>query len=247
MPSLSAVRNSLILCPAFERAKIGDNNPILCTFHSMPALEKLRHPFFRQPASGLARDLIGTILVRRVRGRILRARIVETEAYVGAHDKACHAYKGRTQRTEVMFGPAGRAYVYLIYGIYDMFNIVAGEIDDPQAVLIRGAVPLDGWQADLSGPGKLARALKIRRVHTGLDLTGKNLFLQSDAASPPKIATTARIGIDYAEEWKDAPLRFLDVSSLRPPASRGRKSPGGVPSIRSPFASSNSALIPNNR
>lgn len=175
----------------------------------MPSSKKLRHSFFRRPAVDLARDLIGTILVRRHRGRDLRARIVETEAYVGAHDKACHAFKGRTRRTEVMFGPAGRAYVYLIYGMYDMFNIVAGDVDDPQAVLIRGAVPLDDWQADLSGPGKLARALQITRAHNGLDLTGNALFLRVDAACRPNIAITPRIGIDYAEEWKDAPLRFL--------------------------------------
>lgn len=174
-------------------------------------MKKLRHSFFRRPAIDVARDLIGTVLVRRVRGRERRARIIETEAYVGAHDKACHAFKGRTQRTEVMFGPAGRAYVFLIYGMYDMFNIVVGEIDDPQAVLIRGALPLDGWQADLSGPGKLTRGLQITREQNGLDLTGKMLFLQSDDCRP-EIAATARIGIDYAEEWRDVPLRFVDAA-----------------------------------
>jgi DNA-3-methyladenine glycosylase len=177
----------------------------------MPVPRTLRSVFFNQPACDLARDLIGTILVRQVGGQALRARIVETEAYVGAHDKACHAYKGRTQRTEVMFGPAGRAYVYLIYGMYDMFNIVAGEIDDPQAVLIRGAIPLDDWQAELSGPGKLARALHITRAQNGWDVTGENesLFLEQDGSRRPRIVTTPRIGIDYAEEWKDAPLRIV--------------------------------------
>ena len=177
-------------------------------------MKKLRHKFFRRPAIDVARDLIGTILVRRVRGRERRARIIETEAYVGAHDKACHAFKGRTRRTEVMFGPAGRAYVFLIYGMYDMFNIVVGDVDDPQAVLIRGAVPLDAWQADLSGPGKLARALQITRAQNGLDLTGDMLFLQSDATCP-EIAATPRIGIDYAEEWKHVPLRFVDTAHAR--------------------------------
>jgi DNA-3-methyladenine glycosylase len=178
----------------------------------MRAMKKLRYAFFRKPAIELAQDLVGTILVHRWRGRERRARIVETEAYVGAHDKACHAFKGRTQRTEIMFGPAGRAYVYLIYGMYNMLNIVAGDLDDPQAVLIRGAMPLDDWQADLSGPGKLARALQITRAHNGLDLTGSTLFLQSDAAGRPTIAATPRIGIDYAEEWKDVPLRFVDTA-----------------------------------
>jgi len=172
---------------------------------------KLRHAFFNRPAIELARDLIGTVLVRRVRGSQFRARIVETEAYVGSHDLACHASKGRTKRTEVMFGRAGRAYVYLIYGMYDMFNIVAGRVDDPQAVLIRGAVALDGWQADLSGPGKLARALQITRTHNGLDLTGQTLFLVGDRACRPEIMTTKRIGVDYAGEWQHALLRFVEA------------------------------------
>jgi DNA-3-methyladenine glycosylase len=172
---------------------------------------KLRQSFFNRPAIELARDLIGMTLVRRVRGRRFRARIVETEAYVGSHDLACHASKGRTKRTEVMFGPAGRAYVYLIYGMYDMFNIVAAGVDDPQAVLIRGAVPLEGWQADLSGPGKLARAMRITRAQNGLDLTGETLCLWADQANRYDILTTKRIGIDYAGEWKHALLRFVDA------------------------------------
>jgi DNA-3-methyladenine glycosylase len=174
---------------------------------------KLNRSFFQQPALELAKSLIGTVLVRRFRGREFRARIVETEAYVGAHDLACHASKGRTARTEIMFGPAGHAYVYLIYGMYDMFNIVAGEIDDPQAVLIRGAVPLGGWQADLSGPGKLARGLRINRALNGIDLTGEKLFLVDSPAQQPELITTKRIGIDYAKEWKDAMLRFVDATS----------------------------------
>src|SRR5471030_36613 len=89
---------------------------------------KLGQQFFRRPALELAPDLIGKVLVHQVKGRVYRVRIVETEAYVGSHDLACHASKGRTSRTEVMFGPAGHGYVYLIYGMYDMFNIVASEI-----------------------------------------------------------------------------------------------------------------------
>jgi DNA-3-methyladenine glycosylase len=188
---------------------------------------KLRHSFYERPAIDLARDLIGTILVRRFRGREYRARIVETEAYVGAHDLACHASKGRTRRTEVMFGPAGRAYVYLIYGMYDMFNIVASRTDDPQAVLIRGAVPLDGWRADLTGPGKLARALRITRTQNGLDLTGNSLFLLGNPACTPQVVTTKRIGIDYARDWKDALLRFVDAdfhSALARRSTTGRAS-----------------------
>ena len=165
------------------------------------------------PALVMAEKLIGKVLVRRVRGKEYRARIVETEAYVGAHDLACHAAKGRTGRTEVMFGPAGRAYVYLIYGLHDMLNIVAGNVGDAQAVLIRAAEPLDGWGADLSGPGKLAKALKISRKDNGVDLTGDSLYVLDDPTDRPRVIATRRVGVDYAGEWKDRPFRFLDADS----------------------------------
>jgi DNA-3-methyladenine glycosylase len=99
-------------------------------------LKKLDQAFYERPAIELAADLMGKIIVRTVRRKEFRARIVETEVYIGSHDLASHASKGRTTRTEIMFGPAGRAYVYLVYGIHDMFNIVAGQVGDPQAVLI---------------------------------------------------------------------------------------------------------------
>src|SRR3954454_24204485 len=125
-------------------------------------MAKLRRSFFSRPAIDLAPALIGKILVRRWRGTELRARIVETEAYVGEHDLACHAAKGRTGRTEGMYGEAGHAYVYFIYGMYDMLNIVCAEKGNAQALLIRAAEPLDGWEADLSGPGKLCREMRIK-------------------------------------------------------------------------------------
>ncbi|MGD0883407.1 MAG: DNA-3-methyladenine glycosylase [Thermodesulfovibrionales bacterium] len=177
------------------------------------SLRKLGHSFFQRSSVELGLDLIGKILVRRVRGREYRARIVETEAYVGPHDSASHASRGRTRRTEVMFGPAGHAYVYLIYGMYEMFNIVAGEEGDAQAVLIRAAEPLNGWKADLSGPGKLARGFAITRSDNGLDLTTNALFLLDDPDYRPRIARSKRVGVDYAKEWKDALLRFFDANS----------------------------------
>lgn len=177
------------------------------------SLIQLEQSFYVQPALTLAQALIGKIIVRRVRRKVFHARIVETEAYIGAHDLACHAAKGRTNRTEVMFGQAGRAYVYLIYGMYDMFNIVAADIDDPQAVLIRAAEPLNGWSADLSGPGKLTRALKITRTDNGVILTSDRLHLLDDPADRPRIVATPRIGIDYAGEWKHELLRFVDPAS----------------------------------
>src|SRR5512136_2473227 len=108
-------------------------------------LNKLDRSFFQRDAEQLARDLIGAILVHRFRNREYRARIVEAEAYIGPHDLASHSSRGRTKRTEIMFGPAGHAYVYLIYGMYEMFNIVTGHTGSGQAVLIRAAEPLDGW------------------------------------------------------------------------------------------------------
>jgi DNA-3-methyladenine glycosylase len=149
----------------------------------------------------------------------LRARIVETEAYVGAHDLSCHAAKGRTKRTEVMFGPGGHAYIYFIYGMYDMFNVVAAAPGDAQAVLIRAAEPI-GWTADLSGPGKLCRELHITRRLNGIDLTGPELHFTSGESRRPRIILDKRIGVDYAGDWKHALLRFLDADSpavSRPP------------------------------
>ncbi len=176
-------------------------------------VKKLGRSFYQQNAKELARDLIGAVLVHRSRGREYRARIVETEAYTGPHDLASHSSKGRTKRTEVMFGPAGHAYVYLIYGMYEMFNIVAGRTGSGQAVLIRAAEPLGNWKADLSGPGKLTRGFKITRSANGLDLTKDRLYLEHDLLYRPRIRSTKRIGVEYAGEWKDKALRFLDAKS----------------------------------
>src|SRR5205814_6585556 len=166
-------------------------------------LHRRNRSFFEREAIEVAKDLIGTILVHRVRGREFRARIVEAEAYVGEHDLACHAAKGRTARTEVMFGPAGHAYVYFIYGMYDMFNIVTGKPGVAQAVLIRAAEPLDSWQTNLSGPGKLTREMRITRADNALDLTERKLFLLRDPKDRPRVIESMRIGVDYAGEWKD--------------------------------------------
>ena len=169
----------------------------------------LPHAFYRQDAVTVARALIGTVLQRQFRGRILRARIVETEAYVGPHDLACHAAKGRTKRTEVMFGPPGRAYVYLIYGMYQMLNIVTGDHGDAQAVLLRAAEPLDHWTANLTGPGRLARALHITPALNGEDLTtSQKLFVLDSPTTNLLIARTPRVGVNYAGDWTHRPLRF---------------------------------------
>ena len=176
-------------------------------------MKKIGRSFYQRDAKKLAQDLIGTILVRRVRGREYCARIVEAEAYVGPHDLASHSSKGRTKRTEVLFGPAGHAYVYLVYGMYEMFNIVAGKTGSGQAVLIRAAEPLGTWTADLSGPGRLTREFKITRELNGLDLTGGTLYLMHDPDHRPRIRRAKRIGVEYAGEWKNELLRFFDAKS----------------------------------
>ncbi len=160
-------------------------------------------------AETVARELLGAVLVRTVNGVRRAALITETEAYVGAHDLACHASKGRTRRTEIMFGPAGYAYVYLIYGMYNMLNIVTAAEGDAQAVLLRSAEPMDDWDADISGPGKLARAFHITLSDRGLDITGDDLYIVKNPHYQMKVTATPRIGIDYAGEWKHAPLRFI--------------------------------------
>jgi DNA-3-methyladenine glycosylase len=186
---------------------------------SRPRGRRLRRSFYRQHATDLAKALIGKVLVHRVGGREYVARIVETEAYVGPHDLACHASKGRTKRTEIMFGRAGHAYVYLIYGMYPMLNIVSGEPGHPEAVLVRAAESLSGWDDDwlsnLSGPGKLCREMEITLADNTLDLTlSKKLYLLDDGKRPsPRIRTSKRIGVEYASEWKDALLRYYDAES----------------------------------
>lgn len=173
----------------------------------------LNQTFFAQPTIPLARALLSTIMVRKVGPNVRRARIVETEAYLGPRDLASHASKGRTKRTEVMFGPPGRAYVYFIYGMYEMFNIVAGTIGDAHAILIRAAEPLDGWEVDLTGPGKLARAFAITREDNGMDLTGNDIHFLTDPSHRPRIIRAKRVNIGYAKHWQRRLLRFIDRGS----------------------------------
>lgn len=178
-----------------------------------PSSKKLGLEAFALPAAELGNVLLGTILVKRVGRSIRRARIVEVEAYLGPRDLASHSSKGRTPRTEAMFGPPGRAYVYFIYGMHHMFNVVAGVEGEAHAVLVRAGEPLDGWQADLSGPGKLARAFGITLAHYGLDLTGDEVYFVAEPEYRPRIIKTKRIGVDYAGRWKDRLLRFIDAGN----------------------------------
>lgn len=180
---------------------------------NLPARSLVRLPaaFYARPALEVARALLGKVLVHQD-GRTRRAgRIVEVEAYVGPHDLACHASKGRTARTEVLFGPPGRAYVYLIYGMYHCFNVVTDRDGYPSAVLVRGVEPLEGVPAfaRTDGPGRLCRALGIDLGHNREDLEGPRVFLEPAEAVPERaVARGPRIGVDYAGAWADEPLRL---------------------------------------
>lgn len=177
--------------------------------------QPLDESFYRQSAEELARALLGKILVRKVGRIVRRARLIETEAYVGTHDLASHASKGKTRRNAVMFGPPGRAYVYFIYGMHQMLNIVSlpPKPDDAGAVLLRAAEPLDDWKIDLTGPGRLARAFNVTAADNGQPVTGDDLHLIDDPAYQPRIRRSKRVGIDYAGPWRHRLLRFIDVRS----------------------------------
>lgn len=182
---------------------------------------KVPRYFYEQNTLDVARQLLGKYLVRQHAEGATIGRIVETEAYIGPDDKACHASRGRTPRTEVMFGQAGHAYVYLIYGFHCMLNIVTEGKDLPAAVLIRAVEPSAGielMQARrgahqlhglASGPGKLCQAFAIDRSLNGEDLCGQVIYVQDHNEPPPKVVTTARIGVEYAGKWKRKPWRFL--------------------------------------
>jgi len=171
-------------------------------------LRILPQSYFNRPTLVVARSLVGKYLVRENGRETIAGKIIEVEAYIGAKDKACHASKGRTARTEVLFGPPGIAYVYLIYGMYDMLNVVTERAEFPAAVLIR-AIEINGELID--GPGKLCRELEIDRSLHRLDLTqGRSLWFEDRGSrvSRKQIGTFPRIGVDYAGAWAKKPWRF---------------------------------------
>jgi len=154
----------------------------------------------------VAQELVGCALVNGKRAGV----IVETEAYLGPHDLASHARFGSTERTSVMFGPGGRSYVYLCYGVHQMFNVVTGSDGEGQAVLIRAVAPLVGLPDDPHvgrGPGKVTKALLLDRRHDRKDLAKGPLFIAAHER-PPSLATGPRVGVDYAGAWAKRPLRF---------------------------------------
>lgn len=161
--------------------------------------------FFNRPAVEVARELIGKVIVRSLAPTASSFTITETEAYEGSHDLACHSAKGRTARTEVMFGPAGRFYVYRIYGLHWMLNIVTGDVNEAAAVLVRG---IEG----VNGPGRVAAALKIDSSLGGLPAVPASglWFEEPREAKRLRIRRTPRIGVDYAGPiWAAKKLRFV--------------------------------------
>jgi len=208
------------------------------TAGSRPGGRRLGRDFFTRPTLQVARDLVGRRLVRIRRGRRLAGRIVEVEAYIGASDSACHGRSGITARNRVLFGPPGRAYVYFSYGLHHLVNCVTEEEGFPAAVLLRALEPEEGlksmarlrgaagkgpgrqgarppfWLA--GGPARLCQALDIDLRLNGADLALQDGLLLEEGEPPARraIATTPRIGIDYADARdRRAPWRFVEKAS----------------------------------
>lgn len=197
---------------AAPRARRSAFGPVLC------------RSFYDRPTEIVARELLGTVLECQTADGIAAGRIVETEAYIGEHDLACHAAVGRTERTAPLYGPPGNAYVYFIYGMYWCFNAVTRAVGEPSAVLVRAIEPVEG--VDLmrvrrpkarrlidvaNGPGKLCIALGITGAHNTLPLQKPPLVIRRGEAIPDdRVAITPRIGIT---QWADAPLRWIVADS----------------------------------
>lgn len=191
----------------------------------MSRFAPLPRSFYARPVTEVAPDCLGKLLVHEAPSGIVGGRIVEAEAYLGVADLAAHSVGGRrTTRNEVMYGPAGHAYVFLIYGLHYNFNLVTDEVGVPTAVLVRAVEPLLGESVMrmrrhvrdrrqlTNGPGKLCQAFAIDRGHNGADLCRPPLYL-ADGDAPRRIVRTPRIGIAYARHWAGRLLRFVDPDS----------------------------------
>lgn len=164
---------------------------------------KLKREIYGMRAYDLAPYLLGKVLCRKIDGGIIRARICETECYFGEDDSACHAHKGKTPRTKTLYESGGIAYVYLCYGIHSLINVVSGEKDFPEAVLIRG---VEGAQ----GPGRVTKLLKIDRSLNGISFVDSDELWIEDDGYPLSYSTDKRVGIDYANrEDREREWRFI--------------------------------------
>ncbi|MEJ7676761.1 MAG: DNA-3-methyladenine glycosylase [Segetibacter sp.] len=195
-------------------------------FNQLSTWEMLPQSFYERPdVVVITKDLLGKIVIAKFDNIITAGRIVEAEAYNGPFDKAAHSYNNRrTKRTEVMYGHGGVAYVYLCYGIHQMFNVVTNKPGIPNAILIRALEPIAGIETMLKrsnknthgfdltrGPGNVAKALGLHTSHTGMSLQSDELYIASDGCiyKENEIAVTARIGVDYAAEDALLPYRFI--------------------------------------
>ncbi len=172
-------------------------------------MRKLPRTFYDRDTIAVARDMLGKYLVHKTRGVERVGRIVEVEAYLGPHDLAAHSARGLTERTKVMFGPPGHAYVYMIYGMYFCVNVVTEREGHASAVLLRAVEPVKNIAGRTQGPGLLCRAMRIDRRLNGCDLTGKSFYLAAPAENQPlRIVKRPRVGVDYAGHWARRHLRF---------------------------------------
>jgi DNA-3-methyladenine glycosylase len=185
-------------------------------------MESLKRAFYARETLTVARELVGKKLVRQVKGHTLSGMIIETEAYLGSTDSASHAYKRKTPRNRIMFGPAGVAYVYFVYGMHHLLNVVTESEGTPCAVLIRALFPLEGkdrmamlrgvgGKQITNGPAKLCQAFAIDKSLNGWDLTKeKKLWVENFKEIPSEFVTTGpRVGIHYADEKdRNAPWRM---------------------------------------
>lgn len=175
----------------------------------------LPQSFYDRKTLIVSQDLLGCFLVRKINGKIIRAKIIETEAYNGPKDLASHASRGKTERNKIMFGEPGTIYVYFTYGMHYLFNIVTEAKDYPAAVLIR-AIEIESVSKEkfnTNGPARLTKFLQIDKKFNGLSVCNKNsgLWVESrkEKIEPRQIKKTKRVGIDYAKEYKDKLWRFI--------------------------------------
>jgi DNA-3-methyladenine glycosylase len=183
-------------------------------------MKKLPASFYRRDdVVTVAKELLGKVLYTSFEKQVTAGMIIETEAYNGVHDKACHAYGGRrTARTEVMYSPGGVTYVYLCYGMHQLLNVVTGPQDIPSAVLIRALMPLEGIeimqarrnkrQLLAAGPGTVSQALGISKKHNGYSLRSHEIWIEDQRQEVGLIQAGPRVGVDYAQEDALLPYRF---------------------------------------
>ena len=172
-------------------------------------MNKLPRTFYDRDTTIVAQELLGKHLVHIKDGSRRIGRIVETEAYLGAHDLAAHSARGRTARTEIMFGPPGFAYVYFIYGMYYCMNVVTEPEGHASAVLLRAVEPVENLLGRSNGPGLLCRAMAIDRQQNGCDLLSNHFFITApDTIDKISFVRRPRIGVDYAKHWARRLLRF---------------------------------------